>query len=291
MTSLFTFTRQDCDRKKFILNYLKDSTLDVSVIQLMGFNHIYVRFSKDNYDARYKTKTIIAHYDRVMGTEGANDNSFCVLVLLNYLIYLSNKASSKESSLDEKMYNIRVIFTDGEESNKQGSFYLASLFSRLKMVDDDIYVFDCMGRGTIPILSKTILPKQVDKEFQRRFSSLYARAERILLLSSNICYSVLPTFYSDNASFLINGIPAVSITMLPIDEVQKYLYCLKEKPTLESYVLNRKEYGANMNFYLPYTWQLFHTKSDNCKSITAESINAFIRILNTITSIKLLKAI
>ena len=67
-------------------------------------------------------------------------------------------------------HNVRLIFTDGEELaeqgvTSQGAYSLASVFKRLKITNDDVYVFDCVGRGTVPIISDCIIPQSATKLF------------------------------------------------------------------------------------------------------------------------------
>ena len=71
-----------------------------------GRNHILVHFASEAYNPRFKIKTVIAHYDRVAGSPGANDNSAADWQLMNWAVELE-KATS--------FHNIRIFFTDGEE--------------------------------------------------------------------------------------------------------------------------------------------------------------------------------
>ena len=83
-------------------------------------------------------------------------------------------------------HNIRLIFTDGEELGEQGgvqqqgAFALAQLFKKLGITNDDIYVFDCMGRGDVPILGAAKLPPNVPTRFLTAYSELEDRAKQIL---------------------------------------------------------------------------------------------------------------
>ena len=168
-------------------------------------------------------------------------------------------------------HNIRLIFTDGEELGaaggvaEQGAFPLAQVFRRLGITNDDIFVFDCMGRGDVPILTQTILPPKAPALFLKDFSTLEQRAASLLQTSANGRWFSLPCNYSDNASFIANGIPAVAITMLPSAEVT---------------VVTRGE--------SPLTWQLLHTAGDNLASLTPQSFGIFHNILNNLAALKTL---
>lgn len=256
------FIALDCDRKAFIQNYLNAAGLDAPVIQLEGKNHIYVKFPQSQYNPMFKIKTVIAHYDRVEGTPGANDNSAAVFSMLEWAVRLSKMPS---------FHNVRLIFTDGEELGSdgvasQGAFPLAALFRKLGITEDDIYVFDCMGRGDVAVLTETILPKGASKQFVKKFCDLESRAQNLLKDASGGRWFSLPGNYSDNASFIANGIPAVAITMLPSVEIS----C------------------AAMSMELPETWRLFHTPEDNFDSLTPVSFEITAAILNQLAQQKTL---
>jgi len=260
------FISPDCDRARFIQDYLKAGGLDSTIIPLQGKNHIYVKFPAQQYNPMFRIKTVIAHYDRI--GIGANDNSAAVFCLMEWACSLA-LPEALEGPHMLAPHNIRLIFTDGEELGQggveeQGAFPLAQAFRRLGITNDDIYVFDCMGRGDVPILSQSSIPPQVPTQYLKNYSQLEARARRLLQLSSPK-YFCLPCSLSDNASFIANGIPAVAITMLPSGEVPLVLE------------------GKN-----PPTWQSFHTPADNVDFLTPSSFEIFNRILNNLALMKTL---
>ncbi len=258
------FIAADCDRAAFIQNYLNRAELEAPVLQMEGKNHIYVKFPQSQYNSMFRIKTVIAHYDRFQGSPGANDNSAAVFCLLEWAIKLARFAQPL-------FHNIRLIFTDGEELGaaggvaEQGAFPLAQVFRRLGITNDDIFVFDCMGRGDVPILTQTILPRKASSKFVKDFIALEQRAATLLQTSANGRWFCLPCNYSDNASFIANGIPAVAITMLPSLEVT-----------------------AATQGQQPQTWQLLHTPGDNLASLTPKSFEIFHNILNNLIALKTL---
>ncbi len=249
------FISPDCDRARFIQEYLKAGGLDSSIISLEGKNHIYVKFPQQQYNPMFRIKTVIAHYDRI--GIGANDNSAAVFCLMEWALAL------------RQPHNIRLIFTDGEELGEQGgvaqqgAFPLAQMFRQLGITNDDIYVFDCMGRGDVPVIARTSIPPNVSTKFLKAFSDLEQRAQRLLQSSAGGRWFTLPCSYSDNASFIANGIPAVAITMLPSAEV-------------EAVVAN----GSCK------TWELLHTPGDRLESLTPQSFDIFHNILNNLAVMK-----
>ena len=205
----------------------------------------------------FRIKTVIAHYDRI--GIGANDNSAAVFCLMEWA---RNVVVSTGSTTAANPHNIRLIFTDGEELGKggiteQGAFGLAQTFRKLGITNDDVYVFDCMGRGDVPILAQAKIPPNVSTQFLTKYSQLEERTKKILQTCSNGKWFTLPVNYSDNASFIANAIPAVAVTILPSQEVQQALQ------------------GQT-----PQTWQNLHTPQDNLASLNPESFELFFNIIN-----------
>ncbi len=267
------FISPTCNRARFIQDYLKAGGIDSAVMSLEGKNHIYVKFPKTQYNPMFRIKTVIAHYDRI--GIGANDNSAAVFCLMEWALRQA-QGPQKLSVVPEALegphmfaqHNIRLIFTDGEELGaagvaEQGAFPLAQTFRKLGITNDDIYVFDCMGRGDVPILGAAKLPSNVSTRFLTEYSKLEDRTKQILKSVSNGKWFTLPISYSDNASFIANGLPAVAITMLPSAEVTQ--------------VLNKQ---------IPPTWQYLHTPQDNLASLTPEAFEIFYKIINSLAAQK-----
>lgn len=291
--SFSRFIASNVNRGEFIQNYLLERDVQTAVINVDGRRHIYAKLPRSGYNATFRIKTIIAHYDRFVQKNaaqgeplefGANDNSFAVFCLMDFAARLVKFRG---------IHNVRIFFTDGEElvSNEegvtsQGSYKLAGLLQKAGIKDEDIFVFDCMGRGTIPILGSSIIPRGASNSFIKKYNALEQGA-RAILASLGGSWLNLPIPYSDNAGFLASGIPAVAFTMLSQDEAQSYMYALQNVPGLLEFVQNRittmsaaqKEILKNN---LPQTWQMMHTSLDNFASITPESFSITARILDAI---------
>lgn len=281
------FLMPNTNRRDFIVEWLGKRGIKAVVMPIDGHEHIYVVFPKENYSPFFKIKTVIAHYDIFSGSPGANDNSSSDFALMNWAVRLQNSGMQ---------HNVRLIFTDGEEISSggsvcaQGAFALANVFKRLNIVNDDVFVFDCVGRGTVPVLAKSVLPQKVSEKFKKSFFSLENRIESILRKASGGKFVTLPVSYSDNAGFLANGIAAVCVTMLPIEEANKYMYDLMHFPSLENFVVNHKvkneKEKQKLEDLLPETWKKFHTKNDNFDSLSEESFILMEKILNLIAQEK-----
>lgn len=254
------FISPECNRKAFIQGYLNELGLECPVIRLNGKDHLYVKFPQHQYNGMFKIKTVIAHYDRVEGSPGANDNSAAVYFLIQWAGQLFKKKG---------FHNVRLIFTDGEEEGRgglqsQGSFKLAELFKKLNLFNDDVFVFDSCGRGDTPILSQINFSTKVAPDFVKKYNQFEARVKDMILTSCHkgLC---LPTDYSDNASFLACGIPAVTITLLPESEALGW-----------------------MQGNTPKTWQLFHTPGDSKESLTPSAATVMNQLLKAIAGMKTL---
>ncbi|MCF0243085.1 MAG: M28 family peptidase [Treponema sp.] len=270
------FISPQARRLDFIQNYLAVNGIETSVIPIKNKQHLLVRFNPKQYDPSFRMKTVIAHYDRVDNSEGANDNSFAVFNLMEW---------AKELSKLPYSHNIRLIFTDGEEQSdggvkSQGAFLLAELLKKLE-ITDDIYVFDCMGRGEVPVLSNPNLPPKAKKSFLLKYRNLEKRASQILSSSSDKWLS-LPTAYSDNAGFLAAGIPCVAITMLPALEATNYIKLLIETKAHSYSEVMSKNNKNLLKKYFPITWLLINSHRDTKETLTVESVKIFQKILNNL---------
>lgn len=252
------FINADCNRMKFIQNFLAENGVESTVIPLDGKNHIYVKFPQQQYNPLFKIKTVVAHYDRFQNSPGANDNSAAVYMLMIWAVKLSRQ---------NDFHNVRLIFTDGEEAGSdgiasQGAFAVAGLFKKLA-INDDVFVFDCMGTGDVPVLCENNIPRKAGTAFIRKMAALENKAQKIIRTAGNGKWFCLPCNYSDNAGFIAQGIPAVAITLLPSTEV--------------SDVLKNQ---------IPKTWKNLHTQSDCIENLWESSFSLSMRIFDLLAQLK-----
>ncbi|MCR5288419.1 MAG: M28 family peptidase [Treponema sp.] len=276
--ALYEFTAHDCDRCAYIQGYLSKRGVDSTVISIDGKKHIYVTFPSSFYNPLFKIKTVIAHYDRI-GGPGACDNSAAIFQIMDWASRLVACPA---------VYNVRIFFTDGEELGseggvkEQGAFGIASLYKKLGITNDDVYVFDACGRGTIPILGKMEMGISVPQNFRQKCKTLYERTQQLLRVSASGRWLILPIPYSDNAGFLACGIPAVAITLLPEEEADFYLKNLVCDKNLESYIKNPVEEDEKHRNMIPHTWQLFHTRQDTVGNLTPASFTVMAHLLDVL---------
>lgn len=293
LESFSQFISPDADRGAFIQNYLLGRGVQSAVINVDGRRHIYAKFHPSGYSANFRIKTLIAHYDRFseegkIATPGANDNSSSVFCLMDFAARLVKFKG---------VHNVRIFFTDGEELvsgrggvTEQGAYKLANVIQKAGIRDEDVFVFDCVGRGTIPVLGTAAVSNSMNAAFSKKCVALENGAKAILS-SLGIGWLNLPIPYSDNAGFLASGIPAVAFTMLPGDEAQSYMLALQKIPRLSQFVRNpslpfEENEKAALKKILPKTWQLFHTPEDNLDSLTPASFDVVAKILDVIAARK-----
>ncbi|MGL4986076.1 MAG: M28 family peptidase [Treponemataceae bacterium] len=259
------FTDSQTDRCSFICQWLENNGIPFSIIAIEKSRHIYVTFNSSAYNPLFKIKTILTHYDRTENTPGANDNSAAVFQLLQF---------AKQLYFSEVQHNIRIFFTDGEEFGDengiidQGAYGIASKFKQLGILYDDIYVFDCCGRGDVIVISTAGQTVKGNRNFLKRFDDLFVRTKKLAQIASPQSWITLPVPYSDNAAFIASGIPAVAITILPHEESTKFMLDLRRDKNFEAQLLQS---AKSCKYRLPLTWQIMHTENDNFSSLNEEA--------------------
>lgn len=276
------FLEKDCNRCQFIMQRLSEAGVKSTIVSIGESKHILVQFNRTAYNPMFKIKTVLVHYDRVANSPGANDNSAAVFQIMDWAIRLSKY---------QGVHNIRIFFTDGEEIGsvtEQGAFGIATKFRNLGILNDDVYVFDCCGRGDVPILSKAG-SNSGDIVFRKKFNSLIERTKKLLRDVSPQKWLSLPMPYSDNAGFIACGIPAVAITILPEQEATLFLRQLQKHKDLETAVIKNastQQSDYEVTEKLPITWRMLHTEQDNCASLTPEAFKLMNQLLDSLAELK-----
>lgn len=209
------FLEPAADRRAFITERLATQGIPYRTVTLQDKTHIVITYRQSAYNPRFKMKTLIAHYDRAAGTQGANDNSAACIQLLLFAQTLLHKRDA---------HNIRIIFTDGEEVGadgikNQGAYRLGQGLRALSMQQDDIFVFDMCGSGDTLILSES----GICGRDTRKTAALTVLHRRCRIYADAACrgrWLSLPTAYSDNAGLISAGLTAQVITVLPRAEAE-----------------------------------------------------------------------
>ncbi len=283
-----TFLSEELDRCAFISAWLRAREIPHSVVTLAGRKHLVVRFDSSAYDPRFRMKTLVAHYDRAPGTPGANDNSAACFQLMLFAAQLAAPGAGA--------HNIRIFFTDGEEAagtkgiTGQGAFALGSGLRKLKITEDDVYVFDACGRGDTLVLSTAGIDEKGKSPFRMKQNALHERAVELALRVSPENWVRLPTPYSDNAGFIAAGIPAQVITILPHTEATALIHALNtesgERQRLIRVITgnHRLETGSPYLAVIPETWLLMHTEGDSAATLSASAFRLIEHLLAEIAA-------
>ncbi|MBO4387292.1 MAG: hypothetical protein J5817_09825, partial [Treponema sp.] len=80
------FIAPDAQRREFICSWLEQHGVKAVVASIDGKNHILVQFPSSSYNPQFKIKTVVAHYDRVEESPGANDNSAADWQIMNWAV-------------------------------------------------------------------------------------------------------------------------------------------------------------------------------------------------------------
>jgi hypothetical protein len=295
-SSLLTaFLAPDLDRASFIAAWLRANGVPSREVSLAGKRHLVVRFPGEDYDPRFRMKTLVAHYDRAPGTSGANDNSAACFQLMAFAKRLSDRAWLAERGITT--HNVRIFFTDGEEAAGtkgiagQGAYALGEGFRKLKMTGDDLFVLDACGRGDTLILSTAEVNRK--GPVGDRLRDLHERSAELARESAPGAWLSLDTPYSDNAGFIAAGIASQVITVLPRVEAEKLLRAQTEANADEKrrqalhalIVANRTRSRSPRNAdealcdAIPETWRLMHTALDDAASLTAAAFRLMENLL------------
>ena len=306
------FLEPAADRRAFITERLAAQGIPYRTVTLQDKTHIVITYRQSAYNPRFKMKTLIAHYDRAAGTQGANDNSAACIQLLLFAQTLLHKRDA---------HNIRIIFTDGEEAGadgikNQGAYRLGQGLRALSMQQDDIFVFDMCGNGDTLILSES----GIYGRDTRKTAALSALHRRCRIYADAACrgrWLSLPTAYSDNAGLISAGLTAQVITVLPRAEAEllmRYMPHSAGTPlsgNVHSAGCHRSaaaEISANesaaqalqrciitnahvppdspLAAIIPQTWQRMHTPQDRLETLTPQAFILVDKMLRYLAEVK-----
>ena len=245
------FISPRADRFTMILKCIEKLGLLSEVITVANNRHIFIfppgqkslRLTRGVFPFKDENPFLLsAHYDRVEGSQGANDNSISVFHLL--------RAASV--FMKQQIDRWLIVFTDkeelktGETLEMQGSFTLAGKLRSWGLDKARVYNFDACGCGSAFIFSTTTdnILKNSEKQNllilrnnirQLRDHALktanHQRLEKVLLA---------PTPFSDDVGFLRAGFAAQTITILPVEEADQFESILRSRDDLADLIITGK---------------------------------------------------
>lgn len=249
------FCRPDTDRLQVLVHVLHRAGVPFELVRTDGFRHVQVRGARPSVPQPGE-KVVLAHYDRVAGVPGANDNGASVLALVDYL-----RGARRGVPL-------RVVFTDGEEltpgqgASDQGAYALARSWGRVEGVFP--VVFDMTGIGDTLVLGHLAeaLVRKVRPSGPPTGLGPSARvrigARRWLAACGAGDTVEVNTPFSDDLGLLLAGIPAAQVSLLPRKEALAY-----------------KKDGT-----LPPAWRTMHTPGDAVSTLWPGSRTLMAEVLD-----------
>jgi hypothetical protein len=224
---------------------------------------------------------LVAHYDRVEGSPGANDNSIAVFHLLKAATLLAQRG------LDNWM----IIFTDKEEITSaegfeaQGSFSLAQKLKTWGFEKAKIFNFDVCGAGDTFIFSniaETILGKSDNPNIQKVKNDIVQLRYHAFETTNMLRFEkvlMAPTPFCDDMGFLRAGLAAQTVTVLPSDEAAQFEEVLRKYPEFTEQLVSGGIKNSPMKRYLPQTWKNMNGPADTHQRLTPENFDNVVRLM------------
>lgn len=246
------------DRLTVLAQVLHAADIPFELVKTGAFRHVQVRHHRPPVPAPGE-KVVLAHYDRVPGTPGANDNGASILGLVDYLRRPRTQAP------------LRVVFTDGEElapgqgPTSQGAFALGKHWGPggglFPLVMDmtgigDTVVLGHLGEHLVRKTRAEGTPTELDAWSQVRLG-----ARRFLATCGAGDTIEVNTPFSDDLGLFLAGIPAVQVSLLPRKEALGYRRVRSEPGELVGGTP-----GA-----LPPSWATMHGPADTPEALWPSS--------------------
>ncbi|MEH6477501.1 MAG: M28 family peptidase, partial [Sneathiella sp.] len=200
------------------------------------------------------TLIIVAHYDRVMGSAGANDNASCVASVLSAYEMLRASGSLKN-------INVRFLFPDKEEVGligTQGYIQNQGIENILGVAS-----FEMCGIGDafgIWDLRDNLERSKIVMALQQAGKDLGVHNET---------HGLVPRYSSDHHRFYLKGVPAVGVTVLPKTDGQ----------TLRDYIANPNAFKWIRTANRPIIFQTYHSPEDLPSTIDPKALDMTARII------------
>ena len=272
------FCDRECDRFSFITTLLEWKDIPYDVLP-GGGKHILVspRRQKPFLPDRCR-KILTAHYDRYPDSPGANDNAAAVFILLKHIDALQNA---------DYPHNTLILFTDREELQEgdsvkdQGAWQLAEVWPEDQKQRDLFIVLDMCGIGDTLIWGRTA--GKIPGLDRGRLAPLYASLKDLLFRFSRHEAMDINDLFSDDLGFLLQGMTALQISMLPWKEALEWK---KELSLREKASIREEEDASSLKKsikYLPPSWRNNHSPEDSLSTLEERSfkiMGTFLRDLS-----------
>jgi len=275
------FISPTADRVNLLENLLTTAGLEYNIIKVAKYRHIIVKPPVPDQPG-ISPILMVAHYDRVEGSPGANDNSAGVFILIETALKLKKK----------NINNWRFIFTDGEELKPgesilaQGSYALAEGLKNSKLEKSRIFCIDTCGRGDTLVISSTLehlLKKEEGggklKESVMELRNMALDIARDLSMKKAL---LAPTPFSDDAGFFRAGLAAQTITMLPSDECILLVSELRKNSEFADILINARLRKNAFKQTIPETWRSLNSAADSHLRLTPRNFKTVVNFVEAL---------
>ena len=284
------FIASKIDRYKALLLTIEKLGLNSLVISIAEHRHIFI-FPQGKKFPRLKGDTfpfagespfmLVAHYDRVAGSPGANDNSIAVF----HLLHAANVFEKKGIN------NWIILFTDKEELKKgesfeqQGSFALAQKLKSWGLEKVKIFNFDSCGTGDTFVFSTItdyILGNSDNPNISKLKEGIRQLRNHTLETSNKLRlekFLLAPIPVCDDIGFLRAGFTAQTITILPAAEASQYEEVIRKNPEFAKLLISGEIKTSPERKHLPQTWRNLNTPADTKDRLTPQFFDQIINFM------------
>ncbi|RKX96382.1 MAG: hypothetical protein DRZ90_08945 [Spirochaetes bacterium] len=272
---LYGFCRDDADRFELLVSSLKRREIPFEIIPLEGARHIALPVpNASKMDGEYFRVTLVAHYDRVPGTPGANDNAAAVFQLLNHWEEINRLGWH---------HRTQILFTDREEltgdmtATDQGSWLLAKHLKRLGTKNILFFVLDMCGIGDTPVWGRSVRKAGGLPAGDSMSRSYHVMEGFLKRFTRGDNFGMNPMF-SDDLGLLLGGFPAVQLSLLPRKQAEVLARRYSSNPheaDPETPARAREEISTD----LPPAWKNNHGPDDSPETLDAGAFNLISRLL------------
>lgn len=260
------FTTPGQNRLGVLQNLLEDLGLESRSCTIASATHLILGPGTTEPLVNKNPTVLIAHYDCVEGSPGANDNGAAVFALIETARQLKKEGGS----------GWYIIFTDKEERiqgsgyQSQGAYTLSLGLKSIGLDKARYYIFDVCGRGDTLIFSTTLdklLTQRPELKKQSLHRAIIKLRHHALDAAQNIGQQdilLLPTPFSDDLGFAAAGIAAQTITVLPHEEANMLLRHRRNSETTPA----ESTQDNVLLLYHPSTWQYINSPLDTAATLT-----------------------
>ncbi|MDR3248485.1 MAG: Zn-dependent exopeptidase M28 [Treponema sp.] len=279
----FDFIDLKAGRFDILKSLMGEMGLNYMVLPVAGNRHFLISPSTSGLPFQnHKTVIVLAaHYDRAIGSPGANDNSVAVFLLL--------KTAQKLMSGNSNVVPWIIILTDKEELTsgqgirEQGSYSLAETLRQSGLGPAQVFIFDACGTGDTLIISTGtdfLLRNEKGAGAQHTRSTIQALRDHALGAARDLGLDkvlLLPTPFSDDAGFLRAGISAQTITVLPAAEASTFVSLVRSRPEISGALISRERAEETESRLIPATWRRLNSESDTHSRLSPEHFDMVAR--------------